>query len=70
VIIEELEHHRLLHQETLNTYRQIESQFFESPDECDKFAKLRYLTLLNGIQLENGWLAWYEEAITVLKNNK
>jgi DNA-binding PadR family transcriptional regulator len=70
VIVEELEHHRLLHQEMLNTYRQIESQFFESPAECDQLSKLRYLTLLNGIQLENGWLAWYEEAIALLKNNK
>jgi DNA-binding PadR family transcriptional regulator len=70
MIMEELEHHRLQHQETLNTYRQIESQFFENPAECDNFAKLRYLTLLNGIQLEKGWLSWCEEAIAMLKNTK
>jgi DNA-binding PadR family transcriptional regulator len=70
MITEELEHHHQQHQETLNTYRQIESRFFENPAECDKFAKLRYLTLLNGIQLEKGWLAWYDEAIAILEDTK
>jgi DNA-binding PadR family transcriptional regulator len=70
MLMTELQHHYLQHQETLDTYQQIKSRFFADPAECDKFGKLRYLTLLNGIQLEKGWLAWYDEAISILEDTK
>jgi DNA-binding PadR family transcriptional regulator len=65
----ELQHHRTQHQATLNTYREIERQFFADPAKCDEAGELRYLTLLNGIQVENGWLAWCEKAIAILEKD-
>jgi DNA-binding PadR family transcriptional regulator len=68
IILTELKHHRGQHQATLATYREIESRVFGDPARCAEAGKLRYLTLLNGIGLENAWLAWCEQAITLLEN--
>jgi DNA-binding PadR family transcriptional regulator len=67
-ILTELKHHRVQHQATLNTYREIESQFFGDPARCEEVGKLIYLTLLNGIGFENAWLVWCEQAISLLEN--
>jgi DNA-binding PadR family transcriptional regulator len=67
-ILTELKHHRVQHQVTLNTYREIESQFFADPARCAEVGKLIYLTLLNGIGFENAWLVWCEQAISLLEN--
>jgi DNA-binding PadR family transcriptional regulator len=67
-ILTELKHHRVQHQLTLNTYREIESRVFGDPAQCTEVGKLRYLTLLNGIGLENAWLVWCEQAIALLEN--
>lgn len=66
VILQELRHHQTQHQHTLETYRAIERDFF-GDITCDEFRELRYLTLLNGIELENAWLNWCDRAIDLLK---
>lgn len=68
VIVRELKHHRTLHQATLATYLEIERQFFADLATCDKVGRLRYLTLKNGIELENSWLTWCEQAIAMLSD--
>jgi DNA-binding PadR family transcriptional regulator len=67
-ILTELKHHRVQHQVTLNTYLEIETRVFGSPARCAADDELRYLTLLNGIGLENAWLVWCEQAIAMLEN--
>jgi DNA-binding PadR family transcriptional regulator len=51
------------HLETLETYRTIERTYFANPDELSLERRFQYLTLRNGIYIEMGWLAWYEEAM-------
>jgi DNA-binding PadR family transcriptional regulator len=63
---QELEHHRSQHQANLDAYLQIEDKFFKNPELCESIDQLRYLTLLNGIQFERGWLTWCEKAIATL----
>ena len=67
-ILAELKHHRVQHQATLDTYREIESRVFGDPAQCTEVGKLRYLTLLNGIGLEHAWLVWCKQAIALLEN--
>jgi DNA-binding PadR family transcriptional regulator len=66
VILAELAHHRKLHQATLDTYLEIERNFFADPASCDRSGRLRYLTLKNGIEFEQTWLQWCNEAIAIL----
>jgi DNA-binding PadR family transcriptional regulator len=63
---QELEHHRSQHQASLDAYQQIETKYFKNPEFCESTDQLRYLTLLNGIQFERGWLNWCEQAIAML----
>jgi DNA-binding PadR family transcriptional regulator len=65
---QELEHHRSQHQASLAAYRQIESKHFQGSELCEPIDQLRYLTLLNGLQFETGWLTWCEKAIAMLEN--
>jgi DNA-binding PadR family transcriptional regulator len=51
------------HLETLETYRTIERTYFANPDKLSIERRFQYLTLRNGIHIETGWLAWYEEAM-------
>jgi DNA-binding PadR family transcriptional regulator len=67
VILKELQHHQLQHQQTLAIYRAIEAEFFTDLDNCDQFRTLRHLTLLNGLELESAWLAWCDRAIEILR---
>lgn len=66
VILAELAHHRKLHQAILETYLEIESNFFADPATCDRSGRLRYLTLKNGIEFERSWLQWCDNAIVML----
>ncbi len=65
---QELQHHQLQHQASLAAYQQIETKFFKNSAAGDSIDQLRYLTLLNGIQFEKGWLTWYEQAIAMLED--
>jgi DNA-binding PadR family transcriptional regulator len=65
-LLQELKHHQAQHQASLDAYRQIEDKYFKNPEKCESIEMLRYLTLLNGIQIETGWLTWCEQAIKML----
>jgi DNA-binding PadR family transcriptional regulator len=70
-ILSELNNHRVQHQNSLNTYHAIEQQFFAQSRDADSLSSIQryqYITLRQGIQLETAWLAWCDEAITLLKS--
>jgi DNA-binding PadR family transcriptional regulator len=67
VILSELDHHRAQHQDILATYQAIEQQQFSNIDQLSEIYRYQYLTLRLGIRLETEWLAWYDEAIALIK---
>jgi len=66
-ILAELAHHRQLHEEKLAAYRDLEQRYFQHPPDLPLPARYRYLTLLNGIYYETGWLSWCDQAIGLLR---
>jgi DNA-binding PadR family transcriptional regulator len=66
IIIKELENHHLQHQETLNTYLEIEKKYFNGGKQLSQEQKYQYITLRNGIRFEKEWIAWCDEAIELL----
>jgi DNA-binding PadR family transcriptional regulator len=66
-ILAELDHHRHLHEEKLAAYRDLEQCYFQNPQALPLPAQYRYLTLLNGIHYETGWLRWCDQAIHLLQ---
>ncbi|MBW4614548.1 MAG: PadR family transcriptional regulator [Desmonostoc vinosum HA7617-LM4] len=66
VILQELERHQKAHLERLSTYKNLEQQYFQHPENLSESAQFQYLTLMNGISYEQSWLAWYEQAIALL----
>ena len=69
VLLTELEHHRIQHQNQLNIYHSIEQQIFPQLDRLSHSQRYQYLTLRQGIRLETEWLAWCAEAIESIKLN-
>ena len=67
VFLKELRHHRKLHQTRLVEYQAIEERFFPDVETLSPTAIYQYLTLRNGIQFEQGWLKWCDEAISTLQ---
>ena len=65
-IAQKIKHHRQLHQQQLEIYQAIERNFFSSPQDCPKESRFAYLTLRRGINFEQGWLDWCDEAIDLL----
>lgn len=68
VILKELRHHRKLHQTRLVEYQAIEDRFFPDVEALSEKATYQYLTLRNGIQFEQGWLKWCDEAISTIQS--
>ncbi|MCX5934969.1 MAG: PadR family transcriptional regulator [Pseudanabaena sp. LacPavin_0818_WC45_MAG_42_6] len=62
-IAQKIKHHRQLHQQQLETYQAIERNFFISPQDCPIELRFAYLTLRRGINFEQGWLDWCDEAL-------
>lgn len=67
VILKELRQHRKRHQTRLVEYQAIEDRFFPDVEALSEKALYQYLTLRNGIQFEQGWLKWCDEAMTTLQ---
>ncbi len=67
VLLAELRHHRKQHQLRLTEYQTIEDKFFADVESLSKQGTYQYLTLRNGIQFEQGWLRWCDEAIATLQ---
>jgi len=68
-MLAELKAHRSLHQERLAVYQQIQQSAFTKPEHLSEKELFRYLTLCGGIQYEQGWLKWCEEAIAMLNQD-
>ncbi len=68
-MIRELENHRSQHQEILNSYLNIENQYFPKPETLLIEEKYRYLTLRQGITFETQWLEWCNCALVFLQND-
>ncbi|MEL7316359.1 MAG: PadR family transcriptional regulator [Cyanobacteria bacterium J06559_3] len=67
-LLGELRHHRKQHQLRLTEYQAIEDRLFPDTAALSLEATYPYLTLRNGIQLEQAWLRWCDDAITTLSN--
>ena len=65
-IAKKIKYHRQLHQQQLETYQAIECNFFSSPQDCPKESRFAYLTLRRGINFEQGWIDWCDEALELL----
>jgi len=66
LILAELENHRQLHEARLGEYRALEQQFLAKSDGLTLASRFQYLTLRNGLLIEQSWLAWCDEAIAYL----
>ena len=55
------------HSERLAHYRAIEARDFPPGAEPTRQRRIHHLILKAGIQYEQGWIAWYDEAIGVLE---
>ncbi|MHC5725006.1 MAG: hypothetical protein ACYTXY_12880 [Nostoc sp.] len=49
------------------TYKDLEQECFQNPQELPESAKFQYLTLLNGITYETHWLAWCYQVIRTIE---
>ncbi|TVP56627.1 MAG: hypothetical protein EA343_23465 [Nodularia sp. (in: Bacteria)] len=66
-ILTELERHQTAHIEKLATYKNLEQEYFQNPQELPETAKFQYLTLLNGISCERHWINWCDLDIQFVK---
>ncbi|MDB9524984.1 PadR family transcriptional regulator [Oscillatoria sp. CS-180] len=67
-MVKELRQQRKLHQTRLVEYQAIEDRFFPDVEALSQKGTYQYLTLRNGIQFEQGWLKWCDEAIATLQS--
>jgi len=65
-LLPELDRRRALHADKLRAYRAIEARDFPAEVEPTRQRRIHHLILKAGIQYEQGWIAWYDEAIGVL----
>ena len=66
VLLTELRQHRKQHQLRLTEYQTIEDRLFPDVEALTQETTYPYLTLRNGIQIEQAWLRWCDEAIATL----
>ncbi|MEH2405549.1 hypothetical protein [Nostoc sp.] len=67
MILAELERNQKAHLKKLSTYKDLEKECFQNPQELTKSAKFQYLTLLNGITYETHWLVWCDQVIQTIE---
>lgn len=65
-LIPELERRRALHADKLSAYRAIEARDSPSGASASRQRRIHHLILKAGIQYEEGWIAWYDEALGML----
>ena len=65
-MVPELERRRALHADKLRAYRAIEARDFAPEAEPTRRRRIHHLILKAGIQYEQGWIAWYDEALQVM----
>jgi DNA-binding PadR family transcriptional regulator len=67
VLLAELRHHRKQHQTRLVEYQALEDKRFPDTANLTPQETYHYLTLRHGIQYEQNWLKWCDEAIATLQ---
>lgn len=67
VLLTELRQHRKQHQLRLTEYQSIEDRLFPDAEALSHEGTYQYLTLRHGIQLEQAWLRWCDDAIATLQ---
>jgi DNA-binding PadR family transcriptional regulator len=65
-LLPELERRRALHADKLRAYRAIEARDFPADAEATRQRRIHHLILKAGIQYEQGWVAWCDEAMREL----
>ena len=58
-----------LHADKLRAYRAIEARDFAPEAEPTRRRRIHHLILKAGIQYEQGWIAWYDEAVSTLAHD-
>ncbi|OTG82238.1 PadR family transcriptional regulator [Acinetobacter sp. ANC 4648] len=66
-VLPELERHLELHQQNLKVYQQIFAKDFEHADKNDRTLYIHKMILQLGIDMEIGWISWFETVIPQLK---
>lgn len=67
-LLPELVRRRALHADTLRAYRAIEARDFPFDAQASRQRRIHHLILKAGIQYEEGWIAWYDEALGMLEH--
>lgn len=65
-LLPELRRRRARHADKLRAYRAIEARDFPAGGESTRQRRIHHLILKAGIQYEQGWIAWYDEAVKTL----
>ncbi len=65
-IAKELARHRQLHSEKLATYKTIQQEYFQAPQQLSGVDLFPYLTLRRGIRHEQEWIDWCNEALELI----
>ena len=65
-MVPELRRRRALHADKLRAYRAIEARDFSPEAEPTRKRRIHHLILKAGIQYEQGWIAWHDEALALL----
>ncbi len=69
-ILPEMERHLEIHRQNLAIYQQIYAKDFCEKDNNDRTLFIHKMVLQLGIDLEEGWIKWFEMVIPQLKNFK
>jgi len=68
-ILNELKRRCETHKKNLNVLLSIEQEEFKDINHLSKEQKFHYLTLRRGIRFESDWVAWCEEAISLIQDD-
>ena len=66
-IVNKIREHCQLHQQQLEIYQAIERNFFSSSQDGQREYRFAYLTLRRGINFEQDWIDWCNEALALLE---
>jgi DNA-binding PadR family transcriptional regulator len=67
-LIRELQRRRQVHQDQLETYKQMEAHYQADP-QPPRQEQYRYLTLRRGIRYEQDWINWCDEVLGFLQQS-
>jgi DNA-binding PadR family transcriptional regulator len=68
-LIEEFQRHRQFHVEKLNTFLNIEQEFYAQPETLSISNKYRYLVLRRGIRYEEDYIGWCDEVLELFSSH-